>query len=271
LVLVLGEPGTGRTTFARALHAVSNRSEGPLVEVDPGAVPATLFESEFFGHAAGAFTGAESRHDGRVARAQGGSLLLDHVEEIPFRSQPKLLQLLAEGRYTPLGGTERTADVRFLAVGPEDLAQRVEGGSFRADLYYRLEVLTLRLPPLKERAEDIPSLLHHFLDDLGERLGRPELRLTAEARRWMGDYSWPGNLREMRNLLERTAVLTSRETIDPEPPSGFEQRPSTLAETEREQILKALAYTRGHQGRAAEVLGISRKALWEKRRRHGLP
>jgi DNA-binding NtrC family response regulator len=170
-----------------------------------------------------------------------------------------------------LGGTERTADVRFLAVGPEDLPQRVEAGSFRADLYYRLEVLTLRLPPVKERAVDIPSLLHHFLEDLGERLGRPKLRLTAEARHWMGDYSWPGNLREMRNLLERTAILTSRETIDPEPPTAFEQKPRTLVETEREQILKALAYTRGHQGRAAQVLGISRKALWEKRRRHGLP
>ncbi len=270
-ILVLGEPGTGRSTLARALHAASRRAEGPLVEVDAGSIPAALFESELFGHVPGAFTGAEEKTEGRVARAAAGSLLLDHVEEIPLGTQPKLLRLLAEGRYAPLGGREVEADARFLAVAPDDLPQRVEKGRFRADLYYRLEVVTLRLPPLRERRADLPATFEYFLADLGERFGRPGLELTERARAWMLEHSWPGNLRELRNVLERELVLKDEGPLDPAPSQGTDERPSSLAECERREILKALAYTRGHQGRAAELLGISRKALWEKRKRYGLP
>jgi len=294
-VLILGEAGSGRSSLARALHAASRRAAGPLVEVDPGALPSALFESEFFGYRAGAFTGAAAAAEGRVARAAGGTLVLDHVEELPLASQPKLLRLLAERRYAPLGGDEVAADVRFVAIGPEDLAERVARKTFRADLYYRLEVVAFRLPPLRQRRADLPALLDDLLADLGERFARPGLALAPAARAWMQEHPWPGNLRQLRNVLERGLILAGapagaragaarggREAsaadpgdlpppLDPPPPDGAPAAPRPLLEVEKEHIRAALAYTRGHQGRAAALLGISRKALWEKRRRYGIP
>jgi DNA-binding NtrC family response regulator len=273
-VLILGEPGSGRSTVARALHGASRRASGPLVEVDPGAVPSTLFESEFFGYRAGAFTGAEKGSDGRVARAEGGTLVLDHVEELPLAAQPKLLRLVAERRYAPLGGAEVDADVRFVALGSEDLPARVARETFRPDLFYRLEVVAFRLPPLRERRRDLPAVLDHLLADLAERFERPGLTLAPRARAWMLEHPWPGNLRQIRNVLERGLILSGDgdRPIDPPAPEGAtEGRPRPLLEVEKELIRNALAYTRGHQGRAAELLGISRKALWEKRRRFGIP
>ena len=267
-VLILGEAGTGRSALARALHSAAGR--GALVEIDAGAIPATLFESELFGYASGAFTGAEEGFEGRVARAAGGELLLDHVEEIPLAAQPKLLRLLAEGRFAPLGGEERSIDTRFLAIGADDLRLRVREGRFRADLFYRLEVVTLRLPPLRERRSDLEAVIAHFLSDLEARFTR-ELELSEEARAWMLDYAWPGNLREVRNVLERALVLSESGRLDPPPVAAVDRKPRPLIETERAEIIKALAYTRGHQGRAAQLLGISRKSLWEKRKRYGLP
>ncbi len=253
----------------------SPRAAQALIEVDAAAIPASLFESEFFGHRAGAFTGADAAAEGRVGRAHGGSLLLDHVEEIPLSVQAKLLRLLSEGRFVPLGGGEREADVRFFAIGTEELPERVRQGSFREDLFYRLEVVTLVVPAIRRRAEDLMPLVDFFLSDLAERFGRAELTLSERARRWMPRYSWPGNLRELRNVLEREVVLAGAETgpreLDPRPPSGSVEVPRSLAEMEREEILRALAFTRGHQGKAAEILGISRKALWEKRKRYELP
>ncbi|HEX5761179.1 MAG TPA: sigma 54-interacting transcriptional regulator [Thermoanaerobaculia bacterium] len=269
--LVLGESGSGRSTLARALHGASPRAAGPLVEVDPGAFPSALFESELFGYRPGAFTGAEQAVDGRVARAAGGTLVLDHVEELPLAAQPKLLRLLAERRYAPLGGREVAADVRFVAIAAEDLPARAARGLFRADLFYRLEVLAFRVPPLRERRADLPGLVERLLADLGERLGRPRPRLAAGALDWMMAHPWPGNVRQLRNVLERGLVLAGEE-VDPPRPDGAEgERPRRLVELEQEAIRRALAYTRGHQGRAAELLGISRKALWEKRRRFGIP
>ena len=279
-VLILGEPGTGRSTLARGIHAAGERSAANLVEVDAAAIPVSLFESEFFGHRAGAFTGAEMASEGRVGRAVGGTLLLDHVEEIPLAVQAKLLRLLSEGRYVPLGGSERVADVRFFAIGSHELAQRVQNGSFRGDLYYRLEVVTLVIPPLRERRDDLESLIDFFLVDLAERFGKGRLNLGDRARTWMTRYSWPGNLRELRNVLEREAVLAGTSVggigggstlLDPGPPVGSIEIPRSLAEVEREQIQRALASTRGHQGKAAKILGISRKGLWEKRKRYELP
>ncbi len=271
-VLILGEAGTGRTTLARAIHALSPRSRGPLVEVDPGAVPSSLIESELFGHRAGAFTGAETAMVGRVERAHLGTLVLDRVESLPLASQPKLLRLLAESRYAPLGGPEQAADVRFVAIGVEDLTSRVARGQFRSDLYFRLEVLAFRLPPLRERVEDLPVLCGYLIGDLSRRLQRTAPRLSTGAASWMRDHTWPGNVRELRNVLERALIETDRNEIDPAPPNrGSEPRPHTLAEYERQHIQAALAYARGHQGRASRLLGISRKSLWEKRRRHGLP
>jgi len=270
-VLVLGEAGTGRSALARALHQSGPRAGGPLVEVDPGALPASLFESELFGHRAGAFTGADRPRPGRVARAEGGTLVLDHVEELPLASQPKLLRLLAERRYAPLGGTDASADVRFVAIAGEDLAARVERGAFRDDLYWRLEVLTFRLPPLRERRADILPLAEALLADLALRFARrPEL--SARARAWLPEHDWPGNLRQLRNLLERELLASRSDRLDPEPPAPLAAAaPISLAQAEREAILAALAFTRGRQGRAAQLLGISRKGLWEKRRRLGIP
>jgi len=274
-VLILGEPGTGRSTVARAFHAAGRRPGGPLVEVDPGAIPASLFESELFGYRPGAFTGAERASEGRVGRAEGGTLVLDHVEELPLAAQPKLLRLIAERRYAPLGGAETAAEVRFVALGAEDLPLRVERGAFRQDLFFRLEVLAFRLPPLRERRGDLPAVLDHLLADLGERFGRPGLALAPRAREWMLAHPWPGNLRQLRNLLEREVVLgepAADAALDPRPPAGgAEARPRPLADLEREEIRRALAYTRGHQGHAADLLGISRKSLWERRRRYGIP
>jgi two-component system response regulator AtoC len=271
-ILILGPAGSGRSSLARALHAASRRAVSALVEVDVAAIPATLFESEFFGFEAGAFTGAERSSPGRVARAAGGTLVLDHVEELPLASQPKLLRLLAERRYTPLGGEDRSADVRFLGIGVGDLEDRVREGGFRADLYYRLEVVTFTLPALARRKTDLPAIFAHFLDDLSRRRGRDHLRLADRALRWMLEYSWPGNLRQVRNVLERALIETPEgRPLDPTPPADREARPESLAVLEKRQIEVALAYTRGHQGRAAEVLGISRKTLWEKRRKYGIP
>lgn len=271
-ILILGEPGTGRSTLARTIHRASGRRGGPLLEMDLGVIPPTLFESELFGHEAGAFTGAETATSGRIVRAEGGTLVLDHVEELPLAAQPKLLRVLAEGRFAPLGGRERPASVRFLAIGPEDLADRVDRGAFRDDLYYRLEVLAFRLPPLRSRPGDMAAICDHLLAELGGRFGRSGLRLHAGSREWIEEYHWPGNLRQLRNVLERTLVISPGEELRPEPPGDAgEARPRSLAEMEREHLLTTLAYTRGHQGRAAELLGISRKALWEKRKRYGIP
>ena len=273
-ILILGAPGTGRTTLARALHQASSRAAGPLVEVDCGVIPAELFESELFGHRPGAFSGATVSRAGRVALAEGGSLLLDHLEELPLTTQAKLLRLLSEGRYSPLGGREGKADVRFLAVGPEDLASRVDAGAFREDLFYRLEVLTFHLLPLSRRRGDILSLAHAVLDDLGRRFQRPSLRLSEAAESWLSAHPWPGNLTELRHTLERELILTldtGTELLDPKPPASAQPPPVTLAEAEAAHLRRVLAHTRGHQGKAAELLGISRKGLWEKRRKYGIP
>jgi DNA-binding NtrC family response regulator len=270
-VLVLGEPGTGRTTVARALHAASPRRAGPLVEVDCAVVPASLFESELFGHRAGAFTGAVAASEGRVGRAAGGTLVLDHLEDLPLAVQPKLLRLVAERRYAPLGGDELAADVRFVAVATPDLAERVARGAFRGDLYWRLEVVSLALPPLRRRRDELPALAAAVLADLAERFGR-RARLSERALAWIAEHAWPGNLTQLRHLLERELILADGEVLDPRPPADLGgPPPRRLVEVEIEEIRRALAHTRGRKGAAAELLGISRKALWEKRRRHGIP
>ena len=242
------------------------------MEIDPGTFPSTLIESELFGYRSGAFTGAETPITGRVEHAEGGTLVLDHIEELPLAAQPKLLRLLAERRYAPLGGRERTADVRFVAIASDDLPERVARGAFRQDLFYRLEVLAFRIPPLRERWEDLPAVCDFLLADLAERFARPTPQLSDRALAWMSRYPWPGNLRQVRNVLERALIVSRTRELDPElPRDADEPRPRSLLEVEAAEIRRALAFTRGHQGRAAELLGISRKALWQKRKRLGIP
>ncbi|HVR28724.1 MAG TPA: sigma 54-interacting transcriptional regulator [Thermoanaerobaculia bacterium] len=270
-ILIVGEPGSGRTSLARSLHEANDTRTGRLVEVDVGTIPSTLFESELFGYRAGAFSGASRDYTGRVGRANGGTLLLDHVEELPLQTQPKLLRLLAEGIYTPLGGRDMRADTRVIAIASNELPERIRRQLFREDLFYRLDVLSFVLPPLRRRLEDLEALVGGMLEDLRQRYQRPELELDPEALEWMRRYSWPGNLRQLRNLLERQLVLSPTERLNPEAPQDTTgQRPRRLRDAELEELRKALAYTRGHQGRAAVLLGISRKSLWEKRRRFGI-
>ena len=242
-----------------------------MVEADLATIPSDLFESELFGHRPGAFTGAGNENPGRVGRAEHGTLILDHIEEVPLAVQPKLLRLVAEKRFAPLGGGEREADVRIISIGSPDLTDRIARGTFREDLFYRLEVLSFRLPPLRERRSELPQLAASLLEDLSARMGRPAPSLDSRALDWMTSYHWPGNLRQLRGVLERELVLPAGEVLNPGPPRGAERTPVSLEVVEREQIVKVLRHTRGHQGRAAELLGISRKTLWEKRRLYGLP
>jgi DNA-binding NtrC family response regulator len=271
-ILILGEPGSGRSSLARALHEAAEERTGRLVEVDVGTIPSTLFESELFGYKAGAFSGANRDYVGRVGRANGGTLLLDHVEELPIETQPKLLRLLAEGSYSPLGGRDQTAETRVIAIASHELPERIRRGLFREDLYYRLDVLSFVLPPLRRRLEDLDALVVEILDDLRRRFDRPELEIDPEAMEWMRRYSWPGNLRQLKNLLERQLVMSETQRLNPQAPGDGAggERPRRLRDAELEELRKALAYTRGHQGRAAALLGISRKSLWEKRRRFGI-
>ncbi len=270
-VLILGEAGSGRSLLAQLIHRASPRAEGPLVEADLATIPTDLFESELFGHLTGAFTGAGSENPGRVGRARHGTLVLDHVEEIPVAAQPKLLRLVAEQRFSPLGGGERRADVRIISIGSLDLADRIARGAFRDDLFYRLEVLSFRMPALRERRAELPQLVESLLEDLCVRMGREVPKVSSGALDWMTEYHWPGNLRQLRGVLERELVVLVGDELDPEPPRGGERTPVSLEVVEKEHIFRVLRHTRGHQGRAAELLGFSRKSLWEKRRRYGLP
>ncbi|HEX5132470.1 MAG TPA: sigma 54-interacting transcriptional regulator [Candidatus Krumholzibacteria bacterium] len=278
-VLLLGETGTGKELFARAIHKRSRRHGGPLIKVNCAAIPATLIESEFFGHEKGAFTGATQRREGRFALADGGTIFLDEIGELPLELQGKLLRVLQEGEFEPVGGSRtQRVDVRVLAATNRDLESAVREGTFREDLYYRLSVFPLRLPPLRERDDDVVVLAESMISRLARAMGRPQERLTPAAADALRAYKWPGNVRELRNVIER-ALITSgngplsfdrvlpRDTgstpvaakTEPENPREIlsERR---LREIERDNMLAALertAWRVGGEGGAAEMLGIT--------------
>lgn len=282
-VLITGESGTGKELVARALHFAGRRAKGPWEVINCAAIPATLLEGELFGYAAGAFTGATRSHTGRFAAAHGGTLFLDEVGELEPSVQAKLLRVLEDKLVRPLGAEKsQRVDVRVVAATSRDLKKEVEAGRFRADLYFRLNVVSIHLPPLRERREDIPLLVRHFLARISERLGAPSLKLTPEALAALEAYSFPGNVRELENALERAAVLASGSTITLAdlPPeirvaagAGTGTRGTqrivfpvgvTLAAAEKELILTTLKAFGGNRRRTAEVLGISERNLRNK-------
>ncbi len=281
-VLITGESGTGKELAASAIQRASRRADRPYIRINCAAIPEGLMESELFGHEKGAFTGAHARKPGRFEMADGGTLLLDEVGELPLGLQAKLLRILQEGECERVGGTMTVkVDVRLLCATARDLDQEVRAGRFRQDLLYRLQVIPLTMPPLRERKEDIPVLSNHFLHEFSLRRGTA-LTLSAEAMQCLLRYDYPGNVRELKNILERASVLAPEPEITPaDLPADLQQKnrmaeevsgpvmlSEALARTERKCLLNALALTGGNRTRAAALLGISRKNLWEKMKLH---
>ena len=276
-VLVLGESGTGKELIARYIHGKSARASGPFVAVNCAAIPETILEAELFGHERGAFTGAVARREGRFARARGGTLFLDEIGELSPAVQVKILRVLQEGEYEPVGGHTVKADVRIVAATNRDLSAEVEAGRFREDLYYRLNVIAVTAPPLRARREDIPLLVDHFLGVYCKKNGRARLIVPNDVMRKLLDYSWPGNVRELENVIERAAVLCRSDTLRVEDlPDAVAQAsqpaPSTLGfsigtpleEVEHRLIRETLRYTNGDKSLAAQLLGISTRTIYRK-------
>ncbi len=263
-VLLCGESGTGKEVAARALHRMSPRANGPFVPVNCAAISAELIESELFGHVKGAYTGAAQSREGLFYYARGGTLFLDEISELPLAAQAKLLRALEERRIRPVGSEQEIAvDVRVIAATNRDLKAEVAAQRFRPDLYYRLQVLEVTLPPLRDRPEDIPLLVDHFMTLLTPNLGVPPLSLDPRTLARMADYDWPGNVRELRNLVERSLILGWFD-IGSEPEVGvaaISGHAETLEAVEKRHILAVLAASDGNKSEASRRLGISRKTM----------
>lgn len=276
-VLIRGESGSGKELVARALHAESHRADRPLISVNCAAIPASLVESQLFGHVRGAFTGADRDRAGWFQQADTGTLFLDEIGELPLEGQAKLLRILEGHPFLPVGATEEVSvDVRVIAATNRDLKKAVRMKTFRQDLFFRLSVFELELPPLMDRGDDVRLLLDHFFDHFRRQHGRPQLRLSEEAMQRLLDYDWPGNVRQMRNVIDSAVVLAEADTIMVEDlgiqsvPIG--NRPTTLRISDWEKILiqDALAKTRGKVPEAAKLLGIGRATLYRKIEEYGI-
>ncbi len=283
-VLLLGETGTGKELLAHAIHAASARAARPFVGVNIAAVPDTLLEAEFFGVAAGAYTGADRKgREGKFQLADGGTMFLDEIGDMPLALQSKLLRSLQEQEVEPLGSNRvQPVDVRIVAATSRDLAAMVEQGRFRADLYYRLNVVPIRVPPLRERIDDLDALVDALADDIARRSGLPAKQLDQDARDLLARHDWPGNIRELRNALEQAMLMTDdtvlgaahfaaiaalaagRAVPTPSAAAPLRQLPQAKAELEMRAIREALASTGGNKVAAAKLLGISRATLYEK-------
>jgi DNA-binding NtrC family response regulator len=285
-VLLTGDSGTGKEVLAKFIHRTSPRASGALVPVNCAAIPENLLGSELFGHVKGAFTGAESHRSGRFREAEGGTLFLDEIGDMPLSLQPALLRVLETGKVTPVGSDrERNVDYRLIAATNKPLEVEVEQGRFRADLYYRLNVIALPIPPLRERKEEIPDLARHFLNQRNDE----KKRLSRAAIHALLSHTWPGNVRELANAVERARLLSRTDIILPEhlPPAVRNNAPAnsdflsedllastsgikTLEQSEIETIRKALEKTGGNRTRAAELLGVTRRGLLYKLKRYEL-
>ncbi len=285
-VLITGESGTGKELIAGAIHYNSARKAGPFIKINCAAITETLFESELFGHEKGAFTGADRQKDGRFTQADQGSLFLDEISEMPLTLQVKLLRVLQEREITRVGGEAVIpVDVRIMAATNKDLAELIDQGRFREDLYYRLDVVHIEIPPLRERREDIPLLAQHFLDLYSHKNNKKINGFTPDAMDQMIRYDWPGNIRELMNTVERGVVLARSAYLDrseiplicsgpsPDPApmaeSGLLGGEASLAEVERAAILNTLALTGGNKSETARRLGITRKTLHKKLKSYG--
>jgi two-component system response regulator AtoC len=279
-VLLRGESGTGKEPVARALHRHSGRP-GPFVAVNCSAVVETLAESELFGHERGAFTGAVERRRGRFELAAGGTLFLDEIGDAPASLQVKLLRALDRGEFERVGGRETLHfETRIVAATNRDLEEMMGEGTFRADLYYRLSVVTIALPPLRERPEDLPLLVRHLIRRIARRVGRRIEGVSPGAIQRLMEYAWPGNVRELENVLTRAAIRARGSVVVPEDlppliapesrPEAEERRPRSLAEVERAHIERMLRVAQGNRGRTCDLLGITRPTLRRKMREYGL-
>jgi two-component system response regulator AtoC len=277
-VLVRGETGSGKELIARAIHELSPRARGPFLALNCATLSPTLLESELFGHRRGAFTGAVSDHDGVLRRADGGTLLLDEVAEIPLQLQARLLRVLEDRTFVPVGGTKPIrVDVRLVSATHRALRREVAEGRFRDDLRYRLRVVPVYLPPLRARSGDVEALLWHFIDRFNQQGWRRVDGVSARAMGACLGYAWPGNVRELRNVVEHAFIVGEGPVLEladlppelrGEPPP--EDGPASLRTLEREAILAALAKHRGRRGRTAQDLGMSRSTLWRKVRELGI-
>ncbi|HYS07100.1 MAG TPA: sigma-54 dependent transcriptional regulator [Myxococcales bacterium] len=276
-VVITGQSGTGKEMVARAIHQLSPRREKPFIAINCSAIPASLIESEMFGHERGAFTGADQRRLGAWELADGGTLFLDEVGEIPIELQAKFLRVLEEERLRRLGGkSEIMVDVRVISATNRDLKEEIKAARFREDLYFRLNVFHINLAPLKERREDIPVLVQHFIDRFGRDAGKKLRGVSSQAMKVLSDYAWPGNIRELRNTLERAVILCGIGAIEPEHlpselaagggESAYLKLPYglPLREIEKEYILATLSRLQNNKARTAQALGISEKTLYNK-------
>jgi DNA-binding NtrC family response regulator len=276
-VVITGQSGTGKEMIARAIHQLSPRREKPFIAINCSAIPAGLMESEMFGHERGAFTGADQRRLGAWELADGGTLFLDEVGEIPIELQAKFLRVLEEERLRRLGGkSEISVDVRVISATNRDLKEEIKGGRFREDLYFRLNVFHIPLAPLKERRDDIPLLVQHFIDRFSREGGKKLAGLTQQAMKVLSEYGWPGNIRELRNTLERAVILCGSDAINVEHlpaemalgggESAYLKLPFglPLREVEKEYILSSLGRMQNNKARTAQALGISEKTLYNK-------
>jgi two-component system, NtrC family, nitrogen regulation response regulator NtrX len=286
-VLIYGENGTGKELVANLLHFHSRRRKNPFIEMNCAAIPEELIESELFGHIKGSFTGASDDKNGKFAQADGGTLFLDEVGDMSPKTQAKVLRVLEEQRFTPVGGHAPVkVDVRVIASTNKDLEKEIEIGNFREDLYYRLNVIPFQLPSLRERREDIPQLVRYFLEDFGKKYARKAPVLTPKAMEILENYPWPGNVRELRNVMERFIIMTPQQRLDvfdlPDAilrrtvmvPSDQEE-PASLQNArerfEKDFILQKLADFKGNVSRTAQALQIERSNLYRKMKQLGIP